>query len=209
MWVPKTAGYSVFHVLDQFGAQKLTDYSLIERYFENHGIVTFGHISVRHLREAGHISEEFWQSAWKFAFVRNPYGRAVSLFKYLKLIEVLPASTTFKIFCSYLEERAFEPVGLHNVSGLSMLNPQVAWLTNQNGALLPDFISKVKDADAGYEKIVDELGLTEAPSKLPRENASRDPFSASYYNDETRAIVAEVYQQDFETFGFDPAVMPD
>ncbi len=164
---------------------------------------------MRHLQEAGHISDEFWQSAWKFAFVRNPYGRAVSLFKYLKRVESLPASTTFRIFCAYLQEKAFEPVGLHNQDGLSMMNPQVAWLTDENGALLPDFVSKVIDADAGYEKIVDELGLTDAPSKLPLENQSPDPSVSGYYTDETRAIVAEAYRQDFETFGYDTAFMPD
>ncbi len=209
MWVPKTAGYSIYRVLAEHGAQKLPDHSLVERYFENRGIVTFGYISVRHLFEAGCLSEEFWQSAWKFAFVRHPYGRAVSLFKYLKRVSLLPASTAFRVFCAYLEERAFEPVGLHNHSGLSMMNPQVAWLTDQNGNLIPDFVSKVKDAPTGYKKIVSELRLAGAPSELPRENASPDSSIASYYNDETRAIVAEAYRADFETFHFDPEFMPD
>ena len=208
MWVPKTAGYSIYRVLDRYGAQKLPDHSLIERYFENRGIVTFGHISVRHLREAGHINDEYWQSAWKFAFVRNPYGRAVSLFKYLKRIQLLPNITTFRVFCAYLQDGAFEPVGLQNDAGLSMMNPQTAWLLNDDGELLPDYISKVKDAEKGYKKIVRELKLTGAPAELPRENASPDASVASYYDAETRGIVAETYRSDFETFDFDPDFMP-
>ncbi len=190
MWVPKTAGYSVFRLLDAYGAQKLPDYSLIERYFENRGIVTFGHISVRHLREAGCINEDYWDSAWKFAFVRNPYARAVSLFQYLKRMEILPASTTFRIFCTYLTERAYEPVGLQNQDGLSMMNPQVAWLTDDAGGLLPDYISKVKDVERGYAKIVHELQLKNAPAALPRENTSPESSVAAFYDDETRAMVA-------------------
>lgn len=209
MWIPKTAGHSVFRVLDRYGAQKLPDNSLIDRYFENRGIVTFGHISVRHLREAGQISEDFWQSAWKFAFVRNPYARAVSLWKYFKRIGVLPPSTTFRIFCSYLAEHAFEPVGLHNQSGLSMMNPQVAWLVDEDGTLLPDYVSKVKDADRGYAEIVRELQLVDAPAELPRENRARDSSIGKHYDKETRAIVAEAYREDFDQFGFDTSILPD
>lgn len=209
MWVPKTAGYSIFNVLGRFGAQKLTGISLVERYFENRGIVTFGHIRVLELLEKGYVSDEFWNSAWKFAFVRNPYARAVSLYKYLKRVQLLPATTNFRIFCSFLEERAFEPIGLHNSSGLSMMNPQVAWLTNENGGVLPDYICKVRDSDEGYRTIVRELKLQNAPARLPHDNRSPDRLVASYYNDHTRAIVAEAYAQDFETFGFDPAFMPE
>ncbi len=209
MWIPKTAGYSLFNVLGRHGAQKLPDESQIERYFENRGIVTFGHISVRHLLEAGQINEEFWQSAWKFAFVRNPYARAVSLLKYLRRIKVFPPSTTFRIFCSYLAERAYEPIGLQNQSGLSMMNPQVAWLVDENGRLLPDYISKVKDAERGYATIVQELQLKDAPARLPQENRSADLSVARHYDNETRAIVAEAYREDFERFGFDPSILPD
>lgn len=209
LWVPKTAGYSIFHVLHRYGAQKLPDFSLIERYFENRGIVTFGHIRVLDLVNAGHVAEKFWKSAWKFAFVRNPYARAVSLFKYLKRIQALPESTTFPIFCSFLEHGAFEPIGLQNQDGLSMMNPQVAWLTGEDGELLPDYICKVRDAERGYRRIVEELELSDAPATLPHENRSPDRFVASFYNDETRAIVAETYRQDFETFDFDPAILPE
>ena len=154
------------------------------------------------------MTQEFWNSAWKFAFVRNPYARAVSLFKYLTRIELLPPKTTFRIFCAFLKERAFEPIGLYNRRGLSMLNPQVTWRTDETGHLLPDYFSKVKDATAGYAKIVEVLKVRDAPPALPRLNASPDAAVASYYDAETQAIVADVYQQDFSTFDFDPAVLP-
>ena len=81
IWVPKTAGNSLYSVLQRNGAQNLRDESRIARYFENRGIVTFSHIRVLDLVRAGYVTERYWNSAWKFAFVRNPYARAVSLFQ--------------------------------------------------------------------------------------------------------------------------------
>lgn len=209
MWVPKTGGNSIFSVLSRNGGQNLRDESRIARYFENRGIVTFSHIRVLDLVRAGYVTGQFWEASWKFAFVRNPYARAVSLFKYLKRVQVLPTSTSFRIFCSFLEEGAFEPIGLHNQTGLSMMNPQVAWLTDENGKLLPDYVCKLKDANEGYQTIVRELRLRDSPARMPHENGSQDRLVASYFDDHTRAIVAEAYAKDFETFGYDPAFMPD
>ena len=89
------------------------------------------------------------------------------------------------------------------------MNPQVAWLCGDAGNLLPDYICKVRDADEGLRTIVSHLGLRDAPASLPKENVSPDRLVASYYDEKTRSIVAEAYAKDFETFGFDPAVMPD
>jgi hypothetical protein len=125
IWIPKTAGTSVYKTL---GAVRRKALPRIKYRFANNGFYTFGHMDYAQLVAQGHVSKEYDKSAYKFAFVRNPYDRAVSLFFYLKKVGTISPDETFLSFCLKLDEKEFEPIGLYNVSGLSQCNPQVRWL---------------------------------------------------------------------------------
>lgn len=83
IWIPKTAGSSVFALLETtLGMQKLKTFQEVAR-FRNRGPVTFGHMHYLSLLQAGIVKPEFHSRAFKFAFARNPYARIASLYNYL------------------------------------------------------------------------------------------------------------------------------
>jgi hypothetical protein len=208
--IPKTAGTSLISVLEQNGAMYLWEKPDIRRYCQNRGLTCFSHFSIPGLIEAGFITPQYFQKAWKFAFVRNPYDRALSLYLYSigPVARTMPPSTTFSIFCSYLEEKTFEPIGLYVFNGLSQLNPQTVWLTGSDGTFLCDFVGKVENLENDFEHVRKTLSLKGPGNQLPRENTTLRRPIESYYSDREMKIVARVYAEDFERFGYDPFRLP-
>jgi hypothetical protein len=59
-----------------------------------------------------------------------------------------------------------------------------------------------------YEKLDEAMALISArlglePIDLPRINVSQHRFYRDYYNDETRAIVADLYATDISLLGYE------
>lgn len=85
-WIPKTGGTSIHKVLDKYDCPILT--SPRTRWhrpfteFSNKGFVTFSHVSIPYLLKKGIITKEYFDKAFKFTFVRNPYDRLVSLYHF-------------------------------------------------------------------------------------------------------------------------------
>lgn len=192
--IPKTAGTSLISVLERNGGMSLMDEESIRKFFKNRGLVSFNHVSLPSLLEAGILSRKYYQKAWKFTFVRNPYDRAVSLYTYFisDLSRRMLPTTTFSIFCSYLEQNAYEPIGLYNWRGLSQLNPQAAWLRDADGTFLCDFVGKFENLEADFKQVSQALRLTEGKG-LPRANKSTRSPIQNYYSDREMKIVARVY----------------
>lgn len=165
--------------------------------------MTFGHMSVPKLLDAELIDPRFYQEGWKFAFVRDPFDRAVSLFEYLRQHGWLPKLTTFSIYCKYIDSGAYEPVGLINHDGLSQLNPQVAWLKDSSGELMTDYIGRFETLQESVSVVMDRLGVPHKYRTLGHENPSaRKDSLASYYGHSEIEIVQRAYCEDFETFGY-------
>jgi hypothetical protein len=202
VWIPKTAGTSLNNLLTKAGGQTLLSIAEARRYFRNRGIVTFGHISVPHLREAGIISDEFYKSALKFAFVRNPFDRAVSLFEYSRLIGKIPGSMGFPTFCQMLKDHAYEDIGDYNHLGLSQLNPQTRWLIGGKGELCVDFVGRFERYEDDVQVVLRRLNLSIENGGIPHVNRSQRMATESYYGDADVEAVQHAYRCDFEAFGY-------
>jgi Sulfotransferase family len=208
IWIPKTAGTSIVSTLEQNGALMLLDVPSVRAYFENRGLATFGHMSLVELVEQGYVSVPYFARAWKFAFVRNPYSRAVSLYHYLVHTRYLPPTTSFAIFCSYLEEHAYEPVGLYNHEWLSQLNPQASWLFSSDGQAMYDFLGRFENLDEDFSRVREMLQLRNSSESLPSLNTSNRQSVASHYTQREKRIVAATYAADFACFGYDLDQLP-
>jgi len=198
IWIPKSAGTSISAAFESAGGQRLLSTEEIETYFKQRGLVTFGHLHIPALIDAGLISHDFLSKAYKFTIVRNPFDRAVSLFEYLKQMQYIPETTRFDLFCGYLEAEAWEKVGLINHDGLSQLNPQVKWLTDKTGKMFVDDIYRFETLAESWPEIWRKAGIETPAPDLPQLNRSKRNDAKKYYSDKTVEIVQKVYQNDFE-----------
>ena len=196
IWIPKNAGSSTYHHLSAHHCPKLKSLEKVIDYFPNTGIVTFGHMDVAKLASEHHISKDFYDNSFKFAFSRNPYSRAVSLYSYLKRKAWLP-DISFLNFSRRLVETRIPDIGLYNQIDLSHCNPQVRWLEH----IEIDHIGKVEHYSDDLRKVFSCLNLP-APSSAVNKNPSKHSSVQSLYCEESKQIIEHYYQKDFNLLGY-------
>jgi len=195
IWVPKVAGTSIYETLHNLcGMRKLKSAGHWPK-FENSGIVTFGHVSIQALREQGYMSDAYYKNAFKFAFVRNPLDRMVSLYHYSLRIGRTKPDMSFKDFCRRVAKGVPE-IGLYNSQGLSQANSQSSWIPEDI-----DFIGR-------FEKLQDHFAALLKKLELPNVDLARKRVSKerrellSYYNESSTRLVKELYKDDFDRFNY-------
>ncbi len=218
--LPKTGGISVEHVfLRLVGLTWDTREPLLLR--ANHdpskGPPRLAHLKASEYVSCGYLAPELFQSYFKFSFVRNPWDRMVSEYKY----RGHPMRMPFKTWLlKHLPPPGFTDAWCHLV-------PQYEFLHDADGRLLADFVGRYETFQTDFDAVCDRLGIP--PTPLPHENRSLDaprirslndvkkrirrwlwtlrprnvhPHYTQDYDDESRAYVAQRYRQDVETFGY-------
>ena len=134
---------------------------------------------------------ELFEAYFKFAFVRNPWERLVSEYefirrrpdhgRYSKVIKM-----DFKSYIVYQSKR----YDAH----------QINMLADKNGNLLMDFIGKFENLYEDWGRVTDKLGI-ENKQLTHRKKAGIKDYD-SYYDDETRALVSDLWKRDIVAFGY-------
>jgi len=199
VWIPKNAGTTVFASLTEARCVKLNRMPLIEKYFRNRGIVTFGHMDYMQLKRANYISSHFDSNAFKFCIVRNPYDRAISLFRYLKTTNppTIPIKITFEEFLLRVR-KGVPPIGLYNVSGLSQCNPQVSWL---NGVAM-DHVGRVEEIDKTLH-ILNKRFKLNVPCFGRNNTSGKHEDRNKYLDRKAMTLIQDIYRDDFKELGYD------
>jgi hypothetical protein len=122
-----------------------------------------------------------------FAVVRNPWDRVVSLWAFwnkLKKEDVL-----FDAFVRNLQSYKFS-----ENSWFTFDQPQKAWI--------PDGVTYLLKFETLEQDFVQIQNFYECTDPLPKVNVSQHEDYHTYYTDETRDIVAQVFKDDIEAFGY-------
>jgi len=155
-----------------------------------------GHILARGLKER---MGERWDDYFKFAFVRNPWDRMVSLYHYFlqdsekqstALGERIAACEGFADFCVRLDE--LEPD--------AHFWEQLAYLADSEGNMLVDCVGRFEHLDEDFEKICARLGMPAVTLPHLRQTAHRD--YRHYYDARTVDVIAARYKNDIAAFGY-------
>lgn len=139
------------------------------------------------------ISHKVWNNYFKFAFVRNPWDRMVSMYKFRVLYNIeIEQGQTFEEWIWTSNER-------RKNSPLPLWGPQTAWITENNKQIV-DYVGKFESIDYDWSIVCEKIG-----KKLPLSHHNQTNHSAywKYYNSETRDLVAEWHKEDIELFGYD------
>lgn len=179
------------------------------------GASMLGHIHYESLLQSGKLDEAYFNQAFKFAFVRNPYDRLVSLYNYHQVQKRL--GYNFDDFVTILHrefmDETIPPVGLYNIKNFghrsplfhisiygNQYNPMVNWLPKDKNVLICYLESLEQDVD----KLLNIMGFTGQREKVPKKNKSKHSDYMDYYtNPKTVQRVNEIYKEDFIRFGYE------
>jgi len=132
-----------------------------------------------------------YENFFKFAFVRNPYDRAVSTWKYWNKFnqsqggEALDFKTLLMLKSDSINKKQFS----------SKYSSQYEFTKGC------DFIGRFENLQEDFDTVCNHIGIES--KKLPFKNKTSHNHYSEYYNDETRRIVEEKYSKDLTYFNYE------
>lgn len=161
------------------------------------------HCSALHLKqwfeEQGR--QDFWNRAFKFAIVRNPYDWQVSVYEFTrhsggKYTQEIQRKNFRGYLSWYRRKMALGP--LHG-RGNNYFYTQSQAIQDEQGHPLVDFVGHFEQLPRAWERIRQELGLT---IPLPHLNASPRKSWQIYYTRSLRRTVQRMFSADFTNFHY-------
>jgi hypothetical protein len=147
------------------------------------------------------LGDRFWQQAFTFSFVRNPWARFLSLYFFRKSINELPDECSFSDYVRQLNSPWYNGENsLHSYQAYYYSMSE--YLLDKQGNLLVDFVGKYENRERDLSQVAQRLGVEFSGIRLQVAHASNSDYS-KYYNDETKSIISRVYQKDIELFGYE------
>lgn len=219
--IPKCAGQSVEHMFLAALGHDWESRSILSLGVNDDptlGPPRLAHLKATEYVDLGYVSQATFDDYFKFAIVRNPWSRLVSMYKYLGL----HFRRDFRDFVLRDLERTY----LTKMRWFS--GPQTGFVVDQSNKILVDSIVRFEQLDSEFARVARTAGLPSAV--LPHVNPTSDlqpslgfrPKQLArfalrhtkgrsiqhhddyrhYYDDETREAVAHIYQSDIEMFGY-------
>lgn len=158
------------------------------------GRLGHGHISVTQLKQ--NVSKDTWSSYFKFAFVRNPFERFVSVCSFLNKNNVnYAAHAPGFMKNALLIERFRQRI---------LVRPQTEMLVDEDGVIAMDFIGRYETLQGSWDHVCNTIGIKR--QALQRQNqSSQTPNStrySNYYDLKLEAQVRDFYQADFAMLNY-------
>lgn len=198
--IPKCAGTSInqglvsdagFQRLDEIWAGKSPRLTGVGRLISPH-------YNIDWLVKNGVLESKLIDEAYTFTVVRNPFLRAISLFKYLRGTDVVSRNWSLVSFLRHVK-RENPSNGGCKVARLSQAAPQVHWVRQSYWRGFDDVFS--------LEELPTWINLLEhrfgAGIQIPRLNTS--PETNVALSRTATDLILEIYAEDFDFFGFNPA----
>lgn len=145
------------------------------------------------------IGRDKWDTAYKFTLVRNPWDKVVSHYEYRRKRDKTEVATRGISFSEWVKKTYGPDKDSFYYNNPKAFQPQVEWLKNDEGKIDIDFIGKFETINEDFDQIKKAIGLE---AELPHLNASKREGYRSYYDAETREIVALWFREDIEAFGY-------
>ncbi len=155
-----------------------------------------------HLTAVEKINEvgiEKWQQKFTFAFVRNPFDKVCSHYRYRvktnqTQLKNKPLGFAEWVRLSYGEQDPFY------CDKPKMFMPQTQWLCDSNGQLLVNQVYKFEHLNDDFAKFCKKLNIVGA--QLPHLKASKSVDYKTFYDEETKDIVEQCFASDLKKFTY-------
>lgn len=169
------------------------------------------------------VPQELWTSFFKFAFVRHPIGRTISLYCYAarKLGErrrVLPRNAWYltpagrshdpyrwRSVRAFIETDSFSDFIRHPLlRGDASMMSQWDLLSDPSGKVLVDFIGSFETLQEDFHHVQDKLGVPRTPIGWRNASSSESRRMEVQVNLKDRLFLAERFSADFTHFAYNP-----
>jgi len=200
--LPKTGGESIFSLFDDSDSE-------IPK-----------HANARQIR--AYLGEKLWNEYYKFAFVRNPWDQAVSMYFHLRkplyqkkrILEKYGSAVLNPInachvaceksFTGYCEE-IFKNHQIQQEASqanwpVSHYAPFHDWISDEEGNILVDYVGRFEEISENMKEVLSVLG--KGGELMVNKNKSRHRHYSYYYNQETIELIRSHYVKDINSFGY-------
>lgn len=215
--VPKAAGTTVSNLLSratcycdiEVGGSPLGE-AIQPHYRQRFGLAK--HSTAREIRAV--VGEVTWKRSFTIGFVRNPYARAQSAYKFMKSMRltrrlpVLEPLDRLDTFPDFVRSDFFASEGMDRI-----LRPQIFWLRGEHSdsSAIVDFVGKVESISESMQLIARAipsvqkfLDVTDVPrlNQSPDSAVVADDWAGWAMDPQIEAKVFERYKVDFSAFGY-------
>jgi len=187
--IPKTGGTSIEF---SFGMKYEMEYNL-ELFLGRSKVdsqVLMQHATIEQLISIGCLQTGEVSSLFKFAFVRNPWDRAVSNWQWL-----VQGADYQGTLLEYLNDTELI---LHEV-------PQWSFIYDKEGKPIVDFVGRFETLQEDFNLVCDFMNCER--KVLPHEMKTKRKHYSEYYTTETLTKIAEMHHKDIELFGYNYHVL--
>lgn len=206
--IAKAAGTSVTSVLEPYADRPILNSKLVRNTVHIAGhwlgvnLMQYTGQYILPLHASASVLEKrcpdlVFDSFFKFAFVRNPWDRMVSLYFFSKMKRkryTHPKKYNESIdlgFADFIEKICVDACGLSQADCL---------FKDADGNPNMDFIGKVENMERDMCVVLKRIGLPNVLS--PHLNASKHAHYTTFYNEYTRSLVEQSCARDIELFGY-------
>lgn len=143
------------------------------------------------------VGQKKWDTSFKFAFVRNPYDRMVSMYRFQLRKKKIKSENEGNSFGEWLRLAILET----QEKPFSNKQSQVKWLTDSSGKINLDYIGKFESLNADVLTLAEQLNM-----KIDIIDHVNQTFPivhySSYYTPELKNLIEVHYADDLEIFGY-------
>ena len=140
------------------------------------------------------LKPEIWEPSFKFCFIRNPWDRLFSHYRFRKRRLKSQDLAHYKTFEHWLNYELFENPKIGH------LRPQLEWIKDEQGRIDMDFIGKFEQLQADFEIICQRNQLQ---LSLPHYEKSHPAIDyKKQYTPEMIDLVGKFYQEDIAYFQY-------
>lgn len=196
--VGKAAGTSIQKAVEPYAHRP-------ERYLMNRLLATIGvhvnycthyqkkrfrkHVIAREVRRQ--LPNRVYDEFFRFAFVRNPWDRMVSMHHYMRDKRLYHRHKLVESLGSFEEYVRWE-IKRNKDS-------QKAFITDVGGNVIVDFVGRFERLRDDFAHLCKELGIS---ATLPHCNKTRHRDYRTYYDSRTIELVADHWREDIELLGY-------
>ena len=203
--IPKSASTSIAHVLGYTDIKHLKD----AHKFDKNGreistrerrVKFIPHSDLREYSDL--MGESVLKDAFIFTFIRNPWDKALSHFRYYERINQhrlgeLPID--FNQWVDWVYGDIKHPYYCHS---LKLFQDFHDWVYHPNPAIKPDFIGKVENIEEDWQKVSEMIGLDERLEMTNKSKRQTSELRKQLYNDHSAELIYQHHKRDIERWNY-------